>query len=428
MEDKLERLLLKLYNHKTDRFYSHLFFQVDRESTTPEKCPTAGVGMINGRLKMLYNNEFLNQYSDKECTEIIKHEALHLINQHLSRSSGAKEKDMLKHKMENIAQDCSINQLLNQDIIEKIGGVTLGNFRELLKGKPDSFKLKPNMPYDYYYELLVQEQKHREEQGDSEGEGSGSGKGAKGSQGQSGDSQGQSGSGGSLEQELDDLEMDDHGMFGEMDALDQAMLEDKIRKAAESAKGDGAGKLPSEVEELLKLRKKPQISWQRELRQFIGQGSRAESTNTRSRRNRRYGITFPGKKRDYVAKLLVVLDTSGSMWGARTEKVLSELYGIWKENKDTQLDVVECDAEIQDVFTYNGKEEFKVQGRGGTQMTPGLIYAYENKYDGVIFLSDGEYWGEDFKSHDKVRSLWIIAGNENYTSPIGRTCHIKLES
>lgn len=405
MEDKVERLLLKLYNHKTDRFYSHLFFQVDRESVSPEKCPTAGVGVINSRLKMVYNNEFLSKYSDEECTEIIKHEALHLINSHLNRGSGAKENDMMKHRMENIAQDRAINEYLNQDIIKKIGGVTGESFDKLLTHKPDGFQSKNNMPYEYYYELLNAEKEHRNEQQ------------------QQGKGQGQGG----LEEELEGLEMDDHGMFGEMDALDQAMLEDKIRKAAENAKADGAGQLPSEVEELLRLKKKPQISWQRELKQFIGQGSRAESKTTRSRRNRRYGITFPGKKRDYTAKLLVVLDTSGSMWGARTEKVLAELYGIWKENKNTQLDVVECDSQIQDVFTYDGKEEFKITGRGGTEMTPGLIYAHENKYDGVIFLTDGEFWNEDFENNNKVRSLWIIAGNSSYTSPIGRTCHISTE-
>lgn len=411
MKDKVERLLLKLYNHKTDRFYSHLFFQVDRESVSSDKCPTAGVGLINGRLKMIYSNEFMNKWTDTEAIEIIKHEALHLINSHLNRGKGAQEKDMMKSRMENIAQDRAINEYLNQDIINKIGGVTAESFDQLLTHKPKGFQSKSNMPYEYYYELLNAEKEHREQQGKDNDDGQG----------------GQGNGSGSLEKALEGLEMDDHGMFGEMDALDQAMLEDKIRKAAENAKADGAGQLPSEVEELLKLKKKPQISWQRELRQFIGQGSRAESKATRSRRNRRYGITFAGKKRDYTAKLLVALDTSGSMMGDRTDKVLAELYGIWKENKGTQIDIVEVDSEIQEVFTYDGKSEFKIKGRGGTQMVPALKYAHENKYDGVIMLSDGEYWNEDFESHNKVKSLWIIAGNPSYTSPIGRTCHISTE-
>ena len=251
-------------------------------------------------------------------------------------------------------------------------------------------------------ELLAQEKDHREKNDQGQGEGPGS-----------------------LQEALEGMEMHSHDLFGEMDALDRAMLEDKIKKAAENAKGDGAGRLPSEVEELLKMRKKPTISWQREIRQFIGQGARAEKTTTRSRRNRRWGIIQPGHKRDYKAKILVVLDTSGSMTGDRTDKVLSELYGIYKASPNMELDIVQCDAQIQDVFKYDGKDEFKVSGRGGTEMVPGLKYAEENKYDGVIMLTDGEFWGEDFKSHNRVNSLWVIANNESFTSEIGRTVHIR---
>lgn len=413
-DDRIERLLIKLYNNRIDRFYCHLFFQVDRYKDN-KNCPTMGVGIINGRITLVYNTDFLETLTDRQAIEILKHEALHLINEHLIRGQGAREKDATKHKMENIAQDCAINQYLDKKIIDSIGGVTLERFGELLTNRPKSFSLKPNMTAEYYYDHLAIEKDHREQQ--------------KGGQGQPQAGQGQgSGQGGkSLQEQLEDLGMDDHGMFGEMDALDRAMLEDSIRKAAESAKGDGAGKLPSEVEELMKLKKKPTVSWQRELRQFIGAGSRAEKTTSRSRRNRRYGITFAGYKRDYKAKILVVLDTSGSMSGDRTEKVLSEIYGIYKASPETKIDIVECDAEIRDVFTYEGKGDFKITGRGGTQMVPGLKYAEDNKYDGVIMLTDGEFWGEDFKSHNKVKSLWVIAGNDGFKSEIGRTVHIKSE-
>jgi len=406
--ERLETLLLKLYHHPVDRFYAHLFFQVDRLQDN-KNCPTMGVGIMQGRIKLVYNTDFLDKLSDNCAIEVLKHEAMHLINQHLIAGKGAKEKDAVKAQIENIAMDRSINQVLNQKLIKEIGGVLPESFDKLLTSMGKGFKSQENMPWQYYHDLLQQEREHREEQGEGEGEGQpGEGEGGK-----------------SFGDQLKDLGMDEHGMFGEMDALDKAMLEDKIRKAAESAKGDGAGQLPSEVEEMLRMQKKPTISWQREIRQFVGQGSRAEKTNTRSRRNRRYGIIQPGKKRDYVAKILVVLDTSGSMSGGRTEKVLNELYGIYKATPNMELDIVQCDAQIQDVFRYDGKDEFKVSGRGGTEMVPGLKYAEEHKYDGVIFLTDGEFWGEDFKSHNKVSSLWVIAGNEGYKSPIGRTVHIK---
>lgn len=397
---RLEYLLTKLYNHPTDRFYAHLFYHIDRVVNNTS-CPTMGVGMLNGRIKLVYNTEFLSKLSDSSAVEILKHECLHLINDHINRSQGAKEKNMLKHKMENIAQDCAINQYLDNKVIEEIGGVTLNKFRELLSHKPEDFELKPKMTYEYYYDLLEQEKEARENQQGDQGEGQGS-----------------------LGDQLSDMEMDDHGQFGEMDALDKAMLEEKIKEAAEQARASGAGRLPSEVEELLELKKKPTQNWKRLLKRFVGQGVKANNKSSRSRRNRRYGIKVAGKKKDHIARILVVLDTSGSMtWGNRTEKVLSELYGIWKEMPDNRLDITECDAQIQKVFTYDGKTDFKISGRGGTDMEPALEYADKNKYDGVIFLTDGEFWNEDFSKY-RTPSLWVIAGNSGYKSPVGQTVHL----
>lgn len=397
---RLEYLLTKLYNHPTDRFYAHLFYHIDRVVNNTS-CPTMGVGMLNGRIKLVYNTEFLSKLSDSSAVEILKHECLHLINDHINRSQGAKEKNMLKHKMENIAQDCAINQYLDNKVIEEIGGVTLNKFRELLSHKPEDFELKPKMTYEYYYDLLEQEKEARENQQGDQGEGQGS-----------------------LGDQLSDMEMDDHGQFGEMDALDKAMLEEKIKEAAEQARASGAGRLPSEVEELLELKKKPTQNWKRLLKRFVGQGVKANNKISRSRRNRRYGIKVAGKKKDHIARILVVLDTSGSMtWGNRTEKVLSELYGIWKEMPDNRLDITECDAQIQKVFTYDGKTDFKISGRGGTDMEPALEYADKNKYDGVIFLTDGEFWNEDFSKY-RTPSLWVIAGNSGYKSPVGQTVHL----
>lgn len=404
MQDRMEELLLKLYNNPEDRYYSHLFFQVDRVACGAEESPTMGVGVVEGRIKLFYNTDFLAGLTDNQAVVILKHEVLHLINDHLTRGTGAKEKDMTKHQMENIAMDCAINQYLDGAVIEKIGGVTLQKFRELLTHRNKSFQIKPKMTMDYYLALLQEEREKREENGEG-GQGSGSGK--------------------SFEEQLKDLGMDDHGNFGEMDALDKAMLEDKMRKAAENAKADGAGRLPSEIEELLKLRKKPTVSWKREIRQFIGHGIKMDRTSSRSRRNRRYGITFAGHKKDYRARILVVLDTSGSMYGDRTDKVLNELYGIYKANNDMELDIVECDAKIQEVFKYDGKDTFKISGRGGTYLSPSLKYAQDNKYDGVVVLTDGEFFNEEFEKYNKIQSLWLIAQNKSYTSPIGRTIHVK---
>ena len=394
MTHKLETALLKLYNDRSDMFYAHLFLHVERKRT--KECPTMGVTVKNGKLQMVYNEDFVEKLSISQVKEVIKHEALHLINDHLNRSEAFKNKDSSMMQVENIAMDCAINQYLNERIIEEIGGVTFNSFVDLLKQtKPSDVQRKETK--DYYFSLLKDEMNERKQNGEGE----------------------------KFEKMLEDLSMDDHsGSQRELDPLDQAMLKDAILKAAEQTKQSNAGRLSGDLEEILKVLKKPRIPWQRELKRFFGSRLKANKKSSRSKRNRRYGITYAGKKKDHVAKILVALDTSGSMSGDRTEKVLSEIYGIYKNNKSIAIDICECDSEIREVFSYDGKDSFKISGRGGTDMVPALEYAKVNKYDGVIMLSDGEYWNEDFGTYSGLNSLWVISDNDGYKSPIGRTINI----
>ena len=391
----IELALMKLYYDVNDSFFAYLFFQVNRIHSA--NTSTMGVGLRDSNLKMFFNSRFVDILTTPELITVIKHESLHLINQHLNRGTGAKEKSKTKHTMENIAMDCAINQYLNKSHLDTIGGVTLESFRKLLKSFPPTFKLEEKQPYEYYYELLNQEKNEREK-----------------NQGEQGESD--------LMGEMEAMGGDDHSEFGEMDALDRALLEDKIKKAYEQAKSNGVGKVPQEVEDLISMMKKPQVNWKRQLKQFTGSTTKSDSKHTRSRRNRRYGIKVAGKKFDYTAKILVGLDTSGSMSGSRTDKVLSEIYGIWKNTPELEIDIAECDTEIKDVFKYNGKDTFKISGRGGTYLQPLLDYAKANRYDGIVLLSDGELF-ETLEDRG-VPTLFVSAENRNYSNPFGKTIYV----
>jgi predicted metal-dependent peptidase len=391
MSNKLEEMLIRLY--ESEQFYARLFFQVNR--IEDKKCRTMGVGIENGKLRLEYNPEFLNKISTKCSINVLKHEAFHFINKHIFRSQGMKDKNMLELRKENIAMDCAINQYLDQDAINEVGGITLDKFKKLVRNE----SLLPKMPYEYYLDALNKEQKRREEE-------------AKNGQGS-----------GDLDQELSQYEMDDHGQFKPLDPLDQAILEDKIQKTIEATK-QSAGSLPSEIEDLIKNMKKPRVNWQRELRIFVGDKLRADKKTTRSKRNRRYGITFAGHKRDYKAKLLTVIDTSGSMSNQHIQTCLNEVYGIYNTTPNLELDIVECDAKIQHVFTYKGEDTFKVKGRGGTEFQPALDYAKNNKYDGIIFLTDGGYFSKP--KNVGLPVIWGIVGGYDFDIDFGKVIKIDL--
>lgn len=396
MSNKLEEMLLRLYDN--DQFYARLFFMVSRQQTKKELCPTMGVTIEDSKLKLYYNKEYLDSISTRAAMEILKHEALHFVNKHIIRSEGMKNQDMMQAKMENIAMDCAINQFLDKDIIDEIGGITLENFGQMV----NNTNLLEKMPYEYYLDALQKEKERREKDDQQNG----------------GDSLGE------FEQQLSDKQMDDHSNFKPMDALDQAMLEDKIRKAAEETRANGAGNLPSEIEELLKLMGKAKVNWKREMRIFVGDKIRSDRRSTRSKRNRRYGITFAGHKKDYKAKILVAIDTSGSMSNTDIETCLNEVYGIYQTTPNLQLDIVECDAQIQEVFTYTGEKDFKISGRGGTDFQPALDHAKKHKYDGLVFLTDGGYWEKP--KNTGVPVIWGIVGGYSFDIDFGKTIKIDL--
>ena len=394
MSTKLEEMLLRLY--ETEPFYARLFFQVNR--VLDKSCPTIGVGIQDGRLRLVYNTDFMDKISTKACVTVLKHESFHFINKHIFRSTAMQTKNRLELTKENIAMDCAINQFLDQDCIDEVGGITLDKFKKMVRNE----NLLPRMTYEYYLDALNKEQKRRE-QGQSQGKGDG----AEG-----------------LEKELEGFEMDDHGQFKALDPLDQAILEDKIQKTIEATK-QSAGSLPAEIEELLKTMKKPQISWQREMKMFVGDKIRSEKRTTRAKRNRRYGITFAGHKKDYKAKILTVIDTSGSMSNAHIETCLDEIYGIYKTTPNLELDIVECDTRITEVFTYQGEETFKIAGRGGTEFQPALDYAKKHKYDGIIFLTDGGYFTKPVNVGLPI--IWGIVGGYNFDIDFGKVIKIDLK-
>jgi predicted metal-dependent peptidase len=182
-------------------------------------------------------------------------------------------------------------------------------------------------------------------------------------------------------------------------------LESLLKSSKEKALNDSAGNIPSYLNELIKINKSYTIPWKRHLKMFINATMLAGVKLTRSRLNKRFGYLVRGKRKDYTARILIGLDTSGSMSGDRTNQVLTEIYGIYK-NMNMELDVTECDTEIKEVFTYRGQSDFKITGRGGTDLVPMLEYAHKKRYDGVIVLTDGEFFGK-VKSPLK-QTLWVL--------------------
>ncbi len=104
--------------------------------------------------------------------------------------------------------------------------------------------------------------------------------------------------------------------------------------------------------------------------------------------------------------MLLAIDTSGSVSDAEVLEFMNEIHHIYKTGVD--ITVIQCDTTIRSIEPYNGKNEIRLNGRGGTEFDPVLEYYNQNlkKYTSLIYFTDGE-WHTSVKPKSPV--LWVLS-------------------
>jgi len=154
-----------------------------------------------------------------------------------------------------------------------------------------------------------------------------------------------------------------------------------------------------DVEAIINKLRKTRKDYLREIKRAMSNhvfGSKKSKTIVRP--NRR-GISGLKGNKKYKNEINVLLDTSGSMSGD-FEKVLSYIF-----QNDIHMNLIQCDARIQQVVKIKDKKELermKIRGLGGTTLQPGLDFVADKKnkihmYNTVI-LTDGYTDSLNFKN------------------------------
>ena len=159
---------------------------------------------------------------------------------------------------------------------------------------------------------------------------------------------------------------------------------------------------------------KPVLSWKKLLKNYIGTIT-ANKRKTRTRLNRRQPERYDlsGTMESKVLKIVVAIDTSGSVNDEQISQIFTEIFSIVSGHKN-EITVIECDAEIQRVYRIRKKNDLQksVKGRGGTAFTPVIEYVNNNRNfrDALlIYFTDG--FGEFRIPVPKTyRNLWVILG------------------
>lgn len=398
MENLIKKMMIE------EPFYGFLLTTVEREFS--DEVPTAAVcfdSQMNARL--VVNKNYFDKFSDTEKLAILKHEMMHLAFKHpVMRDS------FPDNKLFNIAADLEVNSY--------ISGLPSG---VLL---PSDYGLEPRRGTSYYYSALSANSMGGQGSGNND---AGGGTDSSGNGNSQSDSQGNQQNGSSPQKpEGKDL-LDDHSLWEQADCADKELanelINNKLLTAAESVKGRGI--IPGEMQSIIADLQKPLkrvFDWKRMLRRFIGNAYDEKKKSSRRKESRRFAGSC-GSKHMKKSRVLVGIDTSGSVSNEELHEFVSELTYMYKAG--TEIYVLECDAFIHKKYWFKPGCIEGVTGRGGTSFDPVVDYYREHykQFDTLIYLTDGEapY------SHLKIpqnNMLWVISSRGSKGNYPGKTLYI----
>jgi len=387
-----------------NRFYATILSKLVKVETNA--VPTAAVGFNKfGKLTMYYNKDFILSHSLEQAQGVVVHEVLHVFFRHLIRFKIDKDNKHL-HKIYNIGMDMAINQY----IPHLPDGCVYPNM------EPYNFEKDKNA--DHYIEELKKlaekenecpkcgsqmQPQQQNDQGDDD------------SQDQDGqgddDSQDQDGQGQQHKDECPDCgheqpsngqTLDSHDLWDKVidadgnikDASDYDIdpeyeVTTAVMKSIKECKDYGS--LPAFVEkEIAALKTIKRHNWKKDLKVFVNTVLTSKKRLSQKRINRRLpdaDYILPGKKKSRNPKLLLVRDTSGSMYDDKIQaELLNEIIQI---SKSAKVLVCDCDTRVHQTYEVRGVNDFKAyKGGGGTAFEPAFEEAKKHKVDGIVYLTD----------------------------------------
>ncbi len=405
IHDEITKTTVKLLLNEP--FYGHFFTGVLKGESGMTKSMSL-VLSSNQMIQFNFNPEWWQNILVNEQLQYgaLKHQVLHVVFKHIFKIAEFGYK-----KIFAIAADLVVNQYVSQAQLLP-DTPTLAHFPKL--------KLKSGQDVGYYYHKLVELMEECQEC-DKESENdldsgcecnneSNCDKPGNGNKSQS-QSKGYSNLKHFLEKEPDMTgnNWDDfQQLSGPERWLIECQLNETICNCMERARTNQYGNIPAGLLTYLQTiveSMKPQVNWKRILKLFAESSTHTYLKNTLKRPSKRYGTT-PGIKIKKRNKILVAVDTSGSIDIEDLSAFFGEIYHIWK--KGAQVRIVECDCTIQRVYEYKGTTPIKVKGGGGTSFEAPIEYG-NTKFvpDALIYLTDG--YADTPKTSTRFPILWVIS-------------------
>ena len=385
-EQRIERCHIELMKHPQFVAYSGIL--MIGETKVDDNVPTA---MTNGK-DVKFGREFVASLNDAELRGVILHEAKHKMYRHLLTWKHLQKQDPIRANM-------ACDYVINIEIIDE--GRKTSDFVVLPKGGL----------YDEKYRGLNSAEVFNLLQPNPDGGDSGIG----GSSGDSG--------------------FDEHDWEAaeSLNAEEQTALAKEIDQAIRQG-AILAGKVGGSVDRAFTDLMSAKVDWKEALREFVSSVSSGKDDSTWRKPNRRWlqhDIYMPSTISESMGRVVVAIDTSGSIWGDVLNRFVSEVASVMQNMNPEQVDLLYWDSQVagHEVYGLNDADRMtsstKPKGGGGTSPSCITRYMAKHKIDPVcaIILTDG-YVGNDWGGQWNCPTLWTITSD--IKSPIGQTIKIEV--
>lgn len=425
VSDYLELLeLIKLFLiSERDSYYGYFLMNMRFKANLAGNC-IAGI-KLNEFPPVFEANPLLHcKFTLKEIIYIVCHEIDHVVLNHPAEMLKANpEQNSDTYYRFNLAADAAVNDRLNYEIkVEKHSFMSPPDGLIISNSLSKMFQLgsiRAMEHYAYYFDLIRNKDKDTSTQQNGQSSMMSAQKEKDGQTGNAVLQESISNEGQRVitAQNIGDKLVDhDWKGDGSEDAESiAAATKELVNSAVAMMNDETRGMMPGHfMEQVGIINEPPKISWQSVLKKYVGTIS-ASKRKTKMRLNRRQPERFDlsGKVDDKILKIIVAIDTSGSVSNQMIGQIFNEIFGILAK-RHHEITVIECDSKVRRVYRAQTPADIKkkVLGRGGTLFAPVIDYINNDKYfrDALmIYFTDG--FGESEIPKPKTyRNMWVILG------------------
>ena len=458
LKDLIAQMTIKSGNENISyNYFGYIFSRLRRvlDNSIPSIMGIAP--RKDGTLVLLFNPSYFGGTSDEVLRKVIEHEGMHVLNKHISRllrviaNEPNEDSKHAKIKLWNIASDCAVNPVISMPKSVIINGKPWeGCF-------PDLYDMKDGQPTEYYYLTLLEKAKQNSKQckncsknkpdGDpSDEKNKSDGQGGEGEKEGCGNCPGKSLQGAGSEYDIigdhskwSDISheiADVHALSRKIDGHIQNIIKDSVKNFKHRR-----GALPAHIQELINAAlDPPKIPYYDLIKKMIkgSRHSKFKRSLTRINRKRTYAFIidennaptispFPGKTRDFTFKIVILIDTSGSMSIEDVREGLSGCKNIIEKDRHCKVTVLENDAKLQKEYVVKRVNDidFQIAGRGGTNLREGILRAKQLNPDVMLVFTDGCCDNiNDYSRKDLPKKIIWVVQKSGIVTNIDKTGYI----